>query len=43
MRRRASGERSHHPAYYAAFANEPDGNNVKAVYHDPADIRAYRT
>jgi hypothetical protein len=23
----------HHPGYYAAFALDPDGNNIEAVYH----------
>ena len=33
----APGERSYHPGYYyAAFAIDPDGNNVEAVYHGPA-------
>ncbi|MGA0606357.1 VOC family protein [Phenylobacterium sp. VNQ135] len=31
----APGERSYHPGYYAAFALDPDGNNVEAVYHGP--------
>ena len=30
------GERSYHPGYYAAYALDPDGNNVEAVYHGPA-------
>jgi catechol 2,3-dioxygenase-like lactoylglutathione lyase family enzyme len=29
------GERRYHPGYYAAFALDPDGNNVEAVYHGP--------
>ena len=29
------GERSYHPGYYAAFALDPDGNNVEAVFHGP--------
>lgn len=29
----APGERSYHPGYYAAFAFDPDGNNIEAVYH----------
>src|SRR5688572_5996908 len=29
------GERNYHPGYYAAFALDPDGNNVEAVYHGP--------
>ena len=31
----APGERKYHPGYYAAFACDPDGNNVEAVYHGP--------
>lgn len=27
------GERHYHPGYYAAFAFDPDGNNVEAVFH----------
>jgi catechol 2,3-dioxygenase-like lactoylglutathione lyase family enzyme len=30
------GERGYHPGYYAAYALDPDGNNVEAVYHGPA-------
>lgn len=30
------GERSYHPGYYAAFLLDPDGNNVEAVFHGPA-------
>jgi catechol 2,3-dioxygenase-like lactoylglutathione lyase family enzyme len=29
----APGERSYHPAYYAAFVLDPDGNNIEAVHH----------
>ena len=29
----APGMRSYHPGYYAAFALDPDGNNIEAVYH----------
>ena len=29
------GERNYHPGYFAAFACDPDGNNVEAVYHGP--------
>lgn len=29
------GERKYHPGYCAAFAFDPDGNNVEAVYHGP--------
>jgi hypothetical protein len=25
----------YHPGYYAAFARDPDGNNVEAVCHIP--------
>jgi catechol 2,3-dioxygenase-like lactoylglutathione lyase family enzyme len=32
----APGERHYHPGYYAAFVLDPDGNNVEAVYHGPA-------
>ena len=31
----APGERSYHPGYYAAFALDPDGNNIEAVHHGP--------
>ncbi len=27
------GERTYHPGYYAAFAFDPDGNNIEAVFH----------
>ncbi|MBD0290874.1 MAG: VOC family protein [Thermoleophilia bacterium] len=30
------GERHYHPGYYAAYALDPDGNNVEAVHHGPA-------
>ena len=36
----APGERPYHPGYYAAFALDPDGNNVEAVYHGPAQRSA---
>lgn len=37
----APGERAHyHPGYYAAFLLDPDGNNIEAVYHGPADRSA---
>jgi catechol 2,3-dioxygenase-like lactoylglutathione lyase family enzyme len=29
------GERDYHPGYYSAYALDPDGNNVEAVYHGP--------
>jgi hypothetical protein len=32
----APGERSYHPGDYAAFAIDPDGNNIEAVFHGPA-------
>jgi len=31
------GERPYHPGYFAAFLLDPDGNNVEAVFHGPAD------
>jgi catechol 2,3-dioxygenase-like lactoylglutathione lyase family enzyme len=36
----APGERPYHPGYYAAFLLDPDGNNIEAVYHGPADRSA---
>jgi len=37
----APGERPHyHPGYYAAFALDPDGNNIEAVYHGAANRTA---
>jgi len=36
----APGERDYHPGYYAAFALDPDGNNVEAVYHGPVERSA---
>ncbi len=30
------GERRYHPGYYAAFAFDPDGNHVEAVFHGDA-------
>jgi catechol 2,3-dioxygenase-like lactoylglutathione lyase family enzyme len=32
----APGERHYHPGYYAAYAFDPDGNNIEAVFHGPA-------
>jgi len=32
----APGERPYHPGYYAAYALDPDGNNVEAVFHGAA-------
>lgn len=34
------GERSYHPGYYGAFVLDPDGNNIEAVYHGPAQQSA---
>lgn len=36
----APGERAYHPGYYAAFVLDPDGNNLEAVYHGPAQRSA---
>ena len=36
----APGERPYHPGYYAAFAIDPDGNNIEAVYHGEAQRSA---
>lgn len=36
----APGERPYHPGYYAAFALDPDGNNIEAVYHGAAQRSA---
>jgi catechol 2,3-dioxygenase-like lactoylglutathione lyase family enzyme len=36
----APGERTYHPGYFAAFLPDPDGNNVVAVYHGPAERSA---
>lgn len=36
----APGERPYHPSYYAAFLLDPDGNNIEAVYHGPAQRSA---
>jgi len=33
----APGERPYHPGYFAAFVLDPDGNNVEAVFHGPAE------
>jgi catechol 2,3-dioxygenase-like lactoylglutathione lyase family enzyme len=32
----APEERTYHPGYYAAYALDPDGNNIEAVYHGPS-------
>ena len=34
------GERAYHPGYYAAFAYDPEGNNIEAVFHGPAEYSA---
>jgi len=34
------GKRPYHPGYYAAFVLDPDGNNVEAVFHGPAQKSA---
>lgn len=34
------GERHYHPGYYAAFLQDPDGNNIEAVYHGEAKFSA---
>ncbi len=36
----APGERAYHPGYYAAFLLDPDGNNIEAVFHGPAERSA---
>lgn len=36
----APGERPYHPGYYAAFVLDPDGNNIEAVTHGPAQRSA---
>lgn len=36
----APGERDYHPSYYGAFLIHPDGNNIEAVYHGPAEQSA---
>lgn len=33
----APGERQYHPGYYAAFVEDPDGNNIEAVFHGAAN------
>jgi catechol 2,3-dioxygenase-like lactoylglutathione lyase family enzyme len=32
----APGYRDYSPGYYAAFAHDPDGNNIEAVWYDPS-------
>jgi catechol 2,3-dioxygenase-like lactoylglutathione lyase family enzyme len=34
------GERPYHPGYYAAYLLDPDGNNIEAVFHGPAERSA---
>ena len=36
----APGQRPYHPGYFAAFLLDPDGNNVEAVFHGPAQPSA---
>ncbi|MCF7221907.1 VOC family protein [Marilutibacter chinensis] len=36
----APGLRPYHPAYYGAFVLDPDGNNIEAVHHGPAQRSA---
>ena len=36
----APGERPYHPGYYASFFLDPDGNNIEAVHHGPAQRSA---
>jgi catechol 2,3-dioxygenase-like lactoylglutathione lyase family enzyme len=36
----APGERPYHPGYFAAFVLDPDGNNIEAVHHGPAERSA---
>ncbi|WP_164741083.1 VOC family protein [Xanthomonas sp. BRIP62409] len=36
----APGVRPYHPSYYAAFALDPDGNNIEAVFYGPAQRSA---
>jgi catechol 2,3-dioxygenase-like lactoylglutathione lyase family enzyme len=36
----APGLRQYHPGYYGAFVLDPDGNNIEAVYHGPAERSA---
>lgn len=38
--RGAPGLRPYHPGYFAAFLTDPDGNNVEAVFHGPAQRSA---
>ncbi len=34
------GDRTYHEGYYAAYVLDPDGTNVEAVYHGPAERSA---
>jgi catechol 2,3-dioxygenase-like lactoylglutathione lyase family enzyme len=36
----APGVRPYHPAYYACFVLDPDGNNIEAVFHGDAQRSA---
>ena len=33
----APGKRKYHPGYYACFLLDPDGHNIEAVHHGPAN------
>jgi len=34
------GPRNYRPGYYAAYVLDPDGNNIEAVWHGPAERSA---
>lgn len=36
----APGYRDYSPSYFAAFVLDPDGNNIEAVWYDPAPASA---
>lgn len=36
----APGLRPYHPGYFGAFVLDPDGNNIEAVFHGPAQRSA---
>jgi hypothetical protein len=33
------GYRDYSPGYFAAFAIDPDGNNIEAVWYDPSKVK----
>lgn len=35
----APGYRDYSPGYYAAFAYDPDGHNIEAVWYDPSKTK----